>query len=107
MHDRRRTGSIAPLHSSVRFIDDEVEPIGFFANGVAQRFPDGVCPTISMLCQIAAASELLCIQKIDISVVERFLIEGIIGDGDTLVKTDFISLHVDFILRLLIQLRRV
>lgn len=56
-----------------------------------------------------ALSDCCCVRasvysKIDISVVERFLIEGVIGDGDTLIETDFISLHVNLFLRLLIQL---
>lgn len=60
-----------------------------------------------MFCQVTAFAEFLRINKIDASVFQYFSVEGIVTDGDALVKADFIRLGINFLLRLLIELRRV
>ena len=107
LHDRCGAGGIASLHTTVSFINDEVQVIRFFADGIGEGFPNGIGTSIAMLHKVAAASELLRIEEIYLAIFQHFRVKGIVGNRDALVKVNLIGFEVDFILRLLIEFGRI
>ena len=89
------------------FVNDEVQPVGFLSHGIRQRLPNGILPPVRMLCQIAGLGELLCVQEIDVPILQHFHIKGIVADRDALIQTDLVRLQVDLQPRLLIELRGI
>ena len=108
LHDRC-IGACLTLgfRAAMRLVYDKIQPIGFVLNRVLQRFPDRILPIIGMLRQLAASADLLCVQEIDISVLQHFLVEGFLRNGYALTEAQLIRFELDFQLRLRIQLRRI
>ena len=76
-------------------VNDEVQAVILLVHRVLQRFPDGEGAPVALLGQITALAQLLSVQKIDMSIVQHFLVEGFIGDGHALVKLNLVRLHVN------------
>ena len=86
LHDGGVFGQVScPLRTAMGFVNDEVQPVGFLSNGIRQRLPNCILPPVRMLCQIAGFGELLCVQEIDVPILQHFHIKGIVADHDTLV----------------------
>ena len=86
LHDGGVFGQVScPLRTAMGFVNDEVQPVGFLSNGIRQRLPNCILPPVRMLCQIAGLGELLCVQEIDVPILQHFHIKGIVADHDTLV----------------------
>ena len=60
-----------------------------------------------MLRQLAAAADLLRVQKIDMPILQHFHIKGFLCNGHTLSKPQLAGFQLDFLLGLCIQFRRV
>ena len=76
-------------------------------HGIRQGLPNSISTAITIFRQFRGCGELLCIQKIDVTILKCFFIEGILADRNALAQANFISLGVNLQLRLLIQLRRI
>ena len=107
LHDSRCTARFTTLHTSMRLVDDQIQTVALFTCRVSESFPNRVLSCIAMLGQIRAFTKLLCVEKIDVSVIQHLTIKGFLRDGNALIKTDFIRLQIYFLLRLLVKLRRV
>ena len=88
-------------------VNDEVQAVILLVHRVLQRFPDGEGAPVALLGQITALAQLLSVQKIDMSIVQHFLVEGFIGDGHALVKPNLVRLQVNLTAGLLVELRRI
>ena len=60
-----------------------------------------------MLCQVAGFGELLRVQKVNVSILQRLHIKGVVADDNALVQSDLVRLQVDLQPRLLIELRGI
>ena len=81
--------------------------IRFVLDRIVQRFPDGVLTVVGVLRQLTAATDFLCIQKIDVPIFQHFHIEGILCNGHALAKAQLAGFQLDFLLGLRIQFRRI
>ena len=88
-------------------VNDEVQPIALFADGIRKRLPYGIGTAIAILCELGCNRELLGVQEIDMSILEHFLVKGFLRNRDALRKANLIGLGVYLLLGLLIQLRRI
>ena len=107
LHDGSGLCSGAALHATVGLINDEVQAVVLLVHRVLQRFPDGEGASVALLRQVTALAQLLCIQKIDMPIVQHLLVEGFIGDGHALVKPNLVRLQVNLTAGLLVELRRI
>ena len=73
-------------------VNDEVQAVVLLVHRVLQRFPDGEGASVALLCQVAAFAELLGVQKIDMPIIQHFLVKGFIGDSHTLVEPNLVRL---------------
>ena len=107
LHDRGCFACFTTLHTSMRLVDNQIQTVTLFTCCVGESFPNRVLSCITVLGQIRAFTKLLCVKKIDVSVIQHFAVEGFLRDGNALIKTDFIRLQIYFLLGLLVKLRRV
>lgn len=73
------------LRTAMGFVNDEVQPVALLAHGVRERLPDGVLPSVGMLCQVAGFGEFLRVQEVDVAILQHFHVERIVADHDALV----------------------
>ena len=92
LHDGGGLRSSASLHATVGLVNDEVQAVVLLVHRVLQRFPDGEGASVALLCQVAAFAELLGVQKIDMPIIQHFLVKGFIGDSHTLVEPNLVRL---------------
>ena len=107
LHDRGCFACLTTLHTSMRLVDDQIQTVTLFTCCVGESFPNRVLSCVAVLGQIRAFTKLLCVEKIDVSVIQYLAVEGFLRDGNALIKTDFVRLQIYFLLGLLIKLRRV
>lgn len=107
LHDGSRFARFRALCPAMRFVDDDVKPIGFLASRILERFPDGIRPAVAVLNQFARTRQLLRIQKINRPIAEYFLVKRIFLDFHALAQANFPRLERDFVPRLRIERRRV
>ena len=107
LHDGGGLCSGAALHTTVGLINDEVQAVILLVHRVLQRFPDGECASVALLRQVTALAQLLCIQKIDMPIVQHLLVKGFIGDSHALIEPNLIRLQVNLTAGLLVELRRI
>ena len=91
----------------MRFVYDEVQPVGLIACSICKRFPDGILSSIRVLGEIARFAEFLRIEKIDMPVFQHLTIKAFVADGNALIQTDFVRLGIYFESGLLVELRRI
>ena len=92
LHDGGGLCSGSALHATVGLVNDEVQAVVLLVHRVLQRFPDGEGASVALLCQVAAFAELLGVQKIDMPIIQHFLVKGFIGDSHTLVEPNLVRL---------------
>ena len=108
LHDRGVFRKVScALRAAMGFIDDEVQPVALLAHGVRERLPDGVLPSIRVLRQIAGFGKLLCVQEVDVAILQHFHVERIVADNNALIQPNLVGLQVDLQPRLLIELRGI
>ena len=86
LHDGGVFGQVScSLRTAMGFIDDEIQPVSFLSYCVGQRLPDGILPSVGVLGQVAGFGQLLCVQEIDVPILQHLHIKGVVADHDTLV----------------------
>ena len=88
-------------------VNDEIQPIRFVLNCVIQSFPNRILSIIGVLCQLSVPADLLCVQKIDMPILQHLHVEGFLCNRDTLAETQFAGLELNLLLGLFVQLRGV
>ena len=88
------------FRATMRFINDEIQPVSLVLNRIIQCFPDRILPIVGMLCQLSVPTDLLGVQEIDVSILQHLHIEGFFRYGYALSEAQFIGLQLDFLLRL-------
>ena len=107
LHDSRCTARFTTLHTSMRLVDNQIQTVTLFTCRVGESFPNRILSCVAVLGQIRTFTKLLCVEEIDVSVIQYLTVKGFFRDGNALIKTDFVRLQIYFLLGLLIKLRRV
>ena len=107
LHDRGCFACFTTLHTSMRLVDNQIQTVTLFTCRVGESFPNRILSCVAVLGQIRAFTKLLCVEEIDVSVIQYLTVKGFLRDGNALIKTDFVRLQIYFLLGLLIKLRRV
>ena len=89
------------------FINDEIQVVGLLLRRVFQGFPYRPGAPVARLGQLALLAQLLRVEEVDVTLLQRLHVEGFLFDGHALAETNLIGLHVDLILRLRVQLRGI
>ena len=78
LHDGCSSSCLAALHTTMRFIDNKIQPVRFFFGRIFNRLPNRVLSGIGMFPQVTCIAQLLCVQEIDATIIKGFLIKTLI-----------------------------